>query len=187
MKLIRIFIIVAVSLILNYSEYKESEGSNNRLPEFQELKNNYYIIRYTNIIIDISGKKVKIPIYNGMYGDIELEQLNKKQTDKKGNILGNMIIPIKKGHATETFKNILAFYQKKMNIHEPTLLDRAESGITYIWFDFSFEGLPSCMMIMVEVDESATDDNAVVNMLKLKEDAEYIGISIIIGVSCKDV
>jgi hypothetical protein len=186
-------ILISIYQFVECKTYREKA-----LPKFEEVdkETGVYIIRYSNVVFDINNKKIKVPIYNGIYEDITYEDLEKQQTKKDLYLLGNIYIPVKDGEVKKTFFDILNFYKKSLfrdiDTNKPSVIGNEGGEDMYIWYDFDYEGIPCSMMITVACDVRATskkmrkmnpnnEDIETVDMLVFKEDSKWIGLTIIIG------
>jgi len=162
-------------------------------------KGNKSIIRYSNIIVSIEGKTIKVPIFGGKYEDITYEDLKKQQT-KNRSVLGHIYIKADDGHVKETFYNILSFYKKSffkdIDTNKPSVIGNEGGESLFIWYDFDYEGMPCSMMITVAYDKKKTSEKIkkikaglkkgdpfeeTVEMLEFKEDSKWIDIQINLG------
>ncbi len=191
----------ALILIVSYQFVECKTDSKKTLPKFEEInkQTGVYIIRYSNVILDINNKKIKVPIYNGIHEDITYEDLEKQQTDKDLYLLGNIYIPAKDGEVKKTFFDILNFYKKSffkdIDVNRPSVIGNEGGVDMYIWYDFDYEGIPCSMMITVACDVKASIEKnkkensnqkknykiETVDMLEFKEDSKWIGIDIELG------
>ena len=172
------------------------------LPKFEEVDKNsgVYIIRYSNIVTEVENKKIKIPIYGGMYEDISYDDLEKLQTNKKLYLLGNLNIDAKDGEVKKTFFDILSFYKKTffkdIDTNNPSVIGNEGGDSLFVWYDFDYEGMPCSMMITVAYDKKATNEKIskirsgmkkeepfkrTLDMIEFKEDSKWIGLQILLG------
>jgi hypothetical protein len=188
-----------VLILISIYQFVECKTDREKvLPKFEEVDKEagVYIIRYSNVIFDINNKKIKVPIYNGIYGDITYEDLEKQQTKKDLYLLGNIYIPVKDGEVKKTFFDMLSFYKKSflknIDVNQPSVIGNEGGVDMFIWYDFDYEGIPCSMMITVACDIKTTskkirkmnpnnEDIETVDMLVFKEDSKWIGLTIIIG------
>lgn len=193
-----IILLVSLMVIINCNKTVNSEN-NNQLPKFEIVNETDAIIRYSNVIVDIKGKSIKVPIYGGVYGDITKKDLV-KEMKPKFNPLGSLYITAKDGEVKKTFFDILNFYKKNLlkevDINKPSVIGNEGGVDMLIWYDFDCEGIPCSMMIIVACDHEATSKKIqkmypnikngekieeTVDMLEFKEDSKWIGISMNIG------
>lgn len=199
------FIIITILLfcfIVSWNQFAVSkEKEKQTLPKFEEVDKNtgIYIIRYSNVITAFDDKKIKIPIYGGIYEDITYDDLEKQQSNKKYYLLGNLNIDVKDGEVKKTFFDILAFYKKTLfkdiDTNSPSVIGNEGGESLLIWYDFDYEGIPCSMMITIAYDQKATSERIkkisagmkkgtlkeTVDMLEFKEDSKWIGIQINLG------
>jgi len=195
-KLITVFL--SLFVVINCNKIGNSDN-NKQLPKFEIVDGTQAIIRYSNVIEEIEGKTIKVPIYGGIYGDITIKDL-KKEIKPKFDILGSLYIPAKDGEVKKTFFDILKFYKKSffkdIDVNKPSVIGNEGGTDMYIWYDFDYEGLPCSMMIIVSCDVKATEMKMkkmypnrkagdvieeTVDMLEFKEDSKWIGIEINLG------
>ncbi len=131
-------------------------------PEAVELldKDVLLFIYYSNVIYEFNGKKVKIPIYGGKYGDVEFKDLmdycyKKKYLDK--NVQGFLIaLKIEKGKVRNTFHDFLDFYKSKnlegFDVTKPTKMDY-DGCEWWIYYDFIQNGVPCFFEIRVHASK----------------------------------
>jgi len=173
-----------------------------KLPKFENPVPGGHIIRYSNVVVYVAGKKIAVPIYGGFYESILYEDLEKQQKYKNNYLLGGVTIFTKQGDVGKTFHNILKFYKKSffkdIDMNKPSVIGNEGSSWYLIWYDFEYEGLPCSMMISVECDEKASIKkiekmgygrkqaipvNGTIDMLSFNEKSPGIGLSIYIGES----
>ena len=118
-----------------------------------------FIIRYSNIIYEKNGKIIKIPIYQGIYGDVLYNdfrayclKMNYLETNVRET---GFIIKVKKGELRKTLHGFLDFYKGnilKGIIDKPTKM----SCDGYEWFidyDCVIDGIPCYMEIRFDTSE----------------------------------
>lgn len=177
-KIICILLIFVSSCSDKNNLYDTKNITLNNLPAFEKINDkNIYIIRYSNVIVKFKGKIIKIPIYGGIYGDIELDKLKINYKEKDGYILENIKIPVKNGHYTETFRDILKFYKKNLlknvDINNPAYFF-SENNVKYtIVYLFENEGIPSGLYIDADMENVNTN----VENFKLKEIDGFIWLT----------
>ena len=189
---------LSLLVVINCNKIGNSDN-NKQLPKFEIVDGTQAIIRYSNVIEEIEGKTIKVPIYGGIYGDITIKDL-KKEIKPKFDILGSLYIPAKDGEVKKTFFDILKFYKKSffkdIDVNRPSVIGNEGGEDMYIWYDFDYEGIPCSMMIIVSCDLKATEKKMqkmypnrkagdaieeTVDMLEFKEDSKWIGIEINLG------
>ena len=201
MKKLLIALVALTGFIVSGSQFTACMAKEQLLPKFEEVDKNLgvYIIRYSNIIVSIEGKTIKVPIFGGKYEDITYEDLKKQQT-KNRSVLGHIYIKADDGHVKETFYNILSFYKKSffkdIDTNKPSVIGNEGGESLFIWYDFDYEGMPCSMMITVAYDKKKTSEKIkkikaglkkgdpfeeTVEMLEFKEDSKWIDIQINLG------
>ena len=74
-----------------------------------------YVIKFSNLIYDVKGKKITIPIFQGSLGNVEHEDFLKYCIDKKILIPKAMesgfVIRTKKGELKKTLLDFIKFYK----------------------------------------------------------------------------
>ncbi len=195
----KIKIIMLILLSLNLVECLESKNIK-KLPKFENPVAGGHIIRYSNVILKENGKRVKVPIYGGIYGDITYEDLIKQQKYKDNYLLSGIGIYTKHGTVKKTFYDFLKFYKKSLfkniDINKPSVIGSEGSAWQLIWYDFEHEGLPCSMFISIECDEKksikkikkmtngrikAIPPDGTIDMLEFNEKSKGFGFSIYIG------
>jgi len=163
----KLLLFVCVIILIMSSVYcRESECKSIALPKFEESKETgTYVIRYSNVILTMDEKKIKVPIFGGIYEDITIEELKKMQTIKPDNEnypLAYLSIPTEKGKVRNTFLSLLSFYKKNLfknvDVNKPTVIGKEEI-LWIIWYDFIFENMPSSMMVVMGADDKLTKNN----------------------------
>lgn len=189
---------LSLLVVINCNKIGNSDN-NKQLPKFEIVNETQAIIRYSNVIVEIKGKTIKVPIYGGIYGDITKKDLIQEMKPKFAP-LGSLYIPAKDGEVKKTFFDILKFYKKSffkdIDVNKPSVIGNEGGDDMYIWYDFDYEGLPCSMMITVACDPVATEKKMqmmypnrkngevieeTVDMLEFKEDSKWIGIRMNIG------
>jgi hypothetical protein len=121
---------------------------------FRQL-NNRYIIKFSNVWDNFNNRLIKIPIFKGTEGDVQLNQLERKQKMKDVSIMGGIIIETGKGKVRQGVLECVSFYKKSLlknvDIHKPSIIGVEPSGM-FIWYDFDYEGIPGTLMIGVAYD-----------------------------------
>ena len=194
----RTIILLSLLVVINCNKIGNSDN-NKQLPKFEIVNETQAIIRYSNVIEEIEGKTIKVPIYGGIYGDITIKDLE-KEMNPKFYLLGSLYIPAKDGEVKKTFFEILKFYKKSffkdIDVNRPSVIGNEGGEDLYIWYDFDYEGMPCSMMINVSYDPEATGKKIkkmypnrkagdvieeTIDMLEFKEDSKWIGIRINLG------
>jgi len=201
MKKINILMLLIFIFSLNFTAILDGRDTV-KLPKFENPVAGGHIIRYSNVIMNVNGKKIKVPIYGGIYEDITYEDLEKQQKYKNNYLLGGVTVYTKNGKVKETFYDLLNFYKKSffknIDANKPSVIGNEGSSWYLIWYDFEYEGLPCSMMISVECDEKASIKKieemgygrkksipveGTIDMLVFNEKSPGIGIAIYIGES----
>lgn len=184
MKSIRIILSILFVFTLSCTEksYSQQNRDSVQLPGFEKIDNtDAFIIRYSNVIINVNGTTIKLPMYGGTYGDIEYDKLKLGKHPKDVFVLQTIYLPVKKGYATETFRDIIRFYKKSLlknvDINKPSDLYTEGNSFYTIIYAFEYKGVPSRMMIDAKVINAT---NKVENF-QLKEEDGFIGLTFSIG------
>jgi hypothetical protein len=177
-----------LSFVFNCSEKVEGKDKKiKQLPKFENPVEGSCIIRYSNIIMTVAGKNIKVPMYGGIYEDITYDDLEKQLIYKNYYLLGEVVINTPKGKVKETFLDVLKFYKKSffknIDVNKPSVIGNEGSDWMLIWYDFNYEGLPCSMMIKVECETEATPVDGTIDMLVFKENYPVIILEINIGKS----
>lgn len=123
---------------------------------FQQFWEGYsFNIKFKNVWIEdykVKGRYVKVPIFQGISGDVKLSQLEKKKKAKENiTILGALRYPTRKGEVKKTILECVQFYKdsllKNIDYNKPTIIGGEETAII-IWYDFIYDGRQSSMMII---------------------------------------
>lgn len=140
--------------------------SNQQVEEFKFKRT--FIVKFTNIIYHRKGKDIKIPIFQGTYGDLSYKNFLAYCRDKKfiepDASESAYVIKCKKGKIKETLHEFLAFYKsnilKDVDINNPTDMGISSTGWV-IKYDFIIEGIPCTLQIDFEarkIDEKRTPE-----------------------------
>jgi len=156
-----VILIALLLVVMNCTVSVKSETAKNiTSKEVEQFDNDkLFIIRYSNIIYEKNGKTIKIPIYQGTYGDVLYKDFRdyclKMNYMKPGYMESGLIIKAKKGELRKTLHGFLDFYKSnilKDVIDKPTKM----SCDGYEWFidyDFVINGIPCYMMIRFDTSE----------------------------------
>ncbi len=159
---INIFFSIILSFILYSSECLSQINNREKITDknFLQLYADCYVVKFSNIFVTIDNKKIKIPIFNGTYGDVDLEELKKVQKSR-ADILSSLIFYSQKDGLKKTLIEFLSFYKKSLlkdnDINKPTIIG-GEGDSYIIWYDFNYEGIKSSMMIHVLGDIKNMDE-----------------------------
>lgn len=195
---LNLVIIMLFFMIFNFILYSSECSSqiNNREKitdkNFQQLYADCYVVKFSNIFIMIDNKKIKIPIFDGTYGDVDLEELKKVQKSK-ADILSSLVFYSKKDELKKTLIEFLSFYKKSLlknnDINKPTIIG-GEGDSYIIWYDFNYEGINSSMMIHVLGDVKNMDEldekrirgrDRTIEIVEFDKKADSFRVSINIG------
>ena len=115
-----------------------------------------FIVRFSAIVYETKGKNIKIPIFQGNYGEIKYKDLIDYAIEKKyidQNMWVAYIIKCKKGEIRQTLHELLKFYKSNIlknvdvdNFNNASLTS-TEWTITY---DFMIEGVPGYLEIQFD-------------------------------------
>ena len=160
-KITKSLLLVTISIVMSCTDSVKSETAKNitskEVEQFNDDK--LFIIRYSNIIYEKNGKTIKIPIYQGTYGDVLYKDFRDyclKMNYLEPNVKeSGFIIKSKKGELRKTLHRFLDFY--KGNILKG-IIDKPTSMLCdgYEWFidyDFVMEGIPCYMTIRLDTSE----------------------------------
>jgi hypothetical protein len=190
--LTRIIILLALCFYSNYC-FSKNDLVKITNENFNQKNEPFYEVKFSNVFKIKNGKRIKIPIFNGSFGDVELEDLMKVQNIKDASILGNLNFFSKKGVVKKTLLEFLNFYKSSLlkdnDINKPTIIG-AEGDSYIIWYDFVYEGINSSMMIHLAGDEKNMDEldkkrikskDRTIDMIKLNEQVNGFTVRINIG------
>ncbi len=185
---------ITVCLFIKNTECLSQNTSREKVTDknFQQLYADCYVIKFSNVFMMADSKKIIIPIYNGTYGDVDLDELKKFQKSK-ADILSSLIFYSKKGKLKNTLIDFLNFYKKSLlkdnDINKPTIIG-GEGDSYIIWYDFVYEGINSSMMIHLLGDEKNMDEldekrirgrDRTIEMIEFNSKADNFRVSINIG------
>jgi len=160
-------IVIFMYLLISFGGNLRSEESSriiNKITSQEvEVYKEYYntfIIRFSHLIYEVENKKIKIPIFQGIYGDILYKDfrsycLEKKFLEPKVKESG-FVIKAKKGELRKTFHDFLKFYKsnilKDTNIEDisSASLDDTDWTINY---DFTVDSVPCYLKVEIEASE----------------------------------
>ncbi|MCL2154232.1 MAG: hypothetical protein FWH53_01070 [Leptospirales bacterium] len=156
-----VILIVLLLVVMSCTDSVKSETAKNiTSKEVEQFDNDrLFIIRYSNIIYEKNGKTIKIPIYQGTYGDVLYKDfrdycLKMNYLEPKVRETG-FIIKAKKGELRKTLHGFLDFYKGnilKSLIDKPTSMS-CDGYEWFIFYDFVMAGLPCYMMIRFDTSE----------------------------------
>jgi hypothetical protein len=124
---------------------------------------NSFIIKFSNIIYEVKGKSIKIPIFQGTEGDVLYKDFREfclinKYLEPRVRESG-FVVKCKKGEVKKTFVEFINFYRsnilKDVNFDDKSNFDVNESGWT-IFYKFKIDGV-SCVL-NIEIDAAKRID-----------------------------
>jgi hypothetical protein len=189
-----VIFLITVCLFITNTECLSQNTSKEKVTDknFQQLYADCYVIKFSNVFMMVDNKKIIIPIYNGTYGDVDLDELKKVQKSK-ADILSSLIFYSKKGKLKNTLIDFLNFYKKSLlkdnDVKKPTVIG-GEGDSYIIWYDFVYEGINSSMMIHLSGDEKNMDEldekrirgrDRTIDMVEFNAKADNFRVSINIG------
>ena len=147
---------------LNAKTISTEQITDKHIEEYKSGKTIYsldiFVINFANIIYNVNGKNIKIPIFKGTMGDVHYNDLlnyyrNKTFFDSDVNSETGYIIKVKKGEAKKTLHEFLAFYKsnilKDIDIEHPVTIYL--SPVEWILqYNFVVDGVPCYMHINFE-------------------------------------
>jgi len=140
----------------NYGISETNIISNIQQGSIQEFFNtNSFIIKFSNIIYEHKGKKIKIPIFEGSMGDVLYDDFIKfcmvNNLLEEGFRENGFIVKTDKGKLSKTFNEFLLFYKKSIlsntDLNKPSRIEVYGGGL-YLFYEFNIEGVP-CVIFIV--------------------------------------
>jgi len=138
----------------------------NEIPEqaVERLNNSFiYVIKFSNLIYDVNGKKIIIPIFQGNLPSVEYTDFKKYCREKKildpKTMESGFVIRTKKGEVKKTILEFIKFYQgnilkgNKKPFEIYTDGDEPQYLVWNIVYKFSSAGIPCTMKISFEADK----------------------------------
>lgn len=174
MKLRKILLSILTMITLCFCTSKNEAAD--KLISADEINSKYieqyrfsiFIMRFSNIIFEEKGKNIKIPIFQGKYGDVANKDIieyciKNKYIDE--DIWLHNIVKCKKGEIKKTFHEFLAFYKsnilKDVNLNDPKAIELS-SDDWFITYDFIIDGVPCYLEIrFLAKDEDLQSNNPV--------------------------
>ena len=166
-KTIFLMIIVFLNCIHGVSEPIQKDKVKDAVIEYKKSFN-LFLIKFSNLIYEIDGKEIKIPIFRGNMGDITYKEFRKYCSDNKlmedGYRESGFIIGAKKGEVKKTFHEFLRFYQNNLfkdagiDVNRPTEISDIEPAILCIYYDFKVKGIPMVIKITIYVTSDVETD-----------------------------
>ena len=193
---IRFFKIVCLICVITFlncnttaiSEVNKQNINSDAIQKYDGNSNSgSFIIKFTNLIYEINGKKAKIPIFRGNMGDVTHEEFQEycynNNLMKRGYGEGGFVVISKKGKLTDTFHEFLNFYKgnilKDVDINKPTSFEawndlegKPGPSLLTIYYDFKVNGIPFVLFIGGTYSAERIDDSDSVKSIfdvKLKE------------------
>jgi len=161
MKFSKIILIILIAISVCVCSNKNKSEAIDKLIKADEINNQYieqyrfsvFIMRFSNIIYEEKGKQIKIPIFQGKYGDAMNKDIINYCINNKfisEDIWLRYIVKCKKGEVKKTLHEFLAFY--KSNILKDIDLNNSKamnlsSGQWRITYDFIIDGVPCYLEI----------------------------------------
>jgi len=172
MKLGRMILIVLTMLSVSFCVGNNSSESADKLLRADEISNQHieeynfgvFVVKFSNIIFEKNGKDIKIPIFQGKYGNAKNEDvinycIKQKYINEK--IWLGYAIKCKRGEVKKTFHEFLDFYKsnilKDVDLKNPNAF-YLSSGEWNILYDFNIDGIPCFLEIIF--DERADDQKS---------------------------
>jgi hypothetical protein len=174
MKLSKIVFIILIAVSICFCA--NHNQANEKLIKADEINSKYieqyrfsvFVMRFSNIIFEEKGEKIKIPIFQGKYGDVENKDIieyciKNKYIDK--DIWLRYIIKCKKGEIKKTFHEFLAFYKsnilKNIDLNDPKAIELS-SDYWFITYDFIIDGIPCYLEIRIRARDEDLQSTHVV-------------------------
>jgi len=140
--------------------------------EVQKVDGFFLINNYSDVVYDVNGTMIKIPIFKGKYGEVAYKQLldYSHENDilvKDANESG-YIVKTKNGELKKTLHEFLKFYKSsilsKVDIDKPTKLDLFGDEEKYcdweLYYDFESDGIPFVLKIVVKASKEDFENRA---------------------------
>ena len=152
-------------ILLNCSHGVSETISKDKIKDAVILFDEYgsFIIKFSNLIYNSSGKEVKIPIFRGTMGDITYKEFRQYCRDnkllKEGYREAGFIIDTKEGEVKKTFHEFLRFYQSNLfkdvgvDVNKPSEISDANPGAIEISYKFKAKGTPMVMKITIYITD----------------------------------
>jgi len=150
-------------IVINYN-YASSESKaicNIEKGSIQKFFNSdSFIIKFSNIIYEHKGKKIRIPIFRGSMGDVAYDDFRKfcsvNNLLEEGFRESGFIIKTDKGKLSKTFNEFLLFYKKSIlsntDLNKPSRIE-VDGGGLYLFYEFNIEGVPCVIYIVATTKE----------------------------------
>lgn len=150
------YIIVQIILIIFISCKKEKI-------KFTDSYGSHISEYYSEVYMNINGKKFTFPIYKGKSGGIDIESLKEIMDDKDQSPIGHILIPESITNLKTQLIQLVKFFQEKKIIHNTfipnELVYDRDMGIARFKTTFEFDST-LCLEIYfasVKVDENVKD------------------------------
>lgn len=151
------------------------------------------IIKYSNLIYSVNGRKIVIPIFKGDKGNIEEEKvreflIKKNEIEPFNSIdhfwVNHFVAPSKKGEMKKTFHEFLNFYKKSLfkdiDIEHPSDFGQ-ENDEWFITYDFNYGGIPCYMEIRIMGSEELSIRYKSVYEIQPDENDKYFDYTIFLN------
>lgn len=136
-----------------------------------------YVIKFSNLIYDVNGKKITIPVFQGNLPSVEYTDFKKYCREKKildaKTMESGFIIRTKKGEVKKTLLEFIKFYQGNIlkGIKKPYEIytdgDEPQYLVWNIVYKFNIEDIPCTIKISFEADKK---DWEFINRIKTIEE-----------------
>ena len=159
-------------VIFNYNygiseAIKKSEIKKESIVVYDEFGS--FVIKFSNLIYEIDGKEVRVPIFRGTMGDVTyndfLNYCYEKKLLEEGLEETGFIVETKRGELKKTFHEFLNFYKsnilKNADIKKPTKLNLFEEGVLDVYYDFKINGIPMVLQIRISTTADFDDTDPV--------------------------
>jgi len=184
---------ILLSYSYSISETISKDKIKNAITEYRK-SSNFFIIKFSNLIYEIDGKEIKIPIFRGNMGDITYKEFRKYCSDNKflegGYRESGFIIEAKKGEVKKTFHEFLRFYEKNLfkdagiDVNKPSAFLQFYPDALYIYYDFKIKGIPMVIKITIYTTAIVDTDKikSVFDIDCIKENFKTVSPSFYFGI-----
>jgi len=162
-------IFFSIGFISNTSQFNVFAAETKQIriteKEIEKYKNKrIFIVKFSNVIFEENGKTIKIPIFQGIYGDVKNKEIIEYCLEKKyinQDMWLHYMIKCEKGQIKKTLREFLNFY--KTNILKNVDVDNFNNASisTTEWtiiYDFIIEGVPCYLKIQFSPREEDVDN-----------------------------
>jgi hypothetical protein len=184
----RIVFIISVITLLNCNTTAISETvkqniyNKDTIQVYGDIADSEFIVKFTNLIYEVDGKKAKIPIFQGNKGDATykefLEYCYNNNLLRKKYLEGGFIVTSEKGKLTSKFHEFLNFYKgnilKDVDINKPTSFEvygnpQYEPEVHFvIYYDFKVNGVPFVLSVIAYSDGRIDNPDSLKSMFDIK-------------------